>query len=508
MYVSVCLLWICLLLGGGTRAGFLGDVVIQIIAIPALLYGLAIMDWRRNIGAVIFCAALALIPLAQLLQLPPQLWILLPGREVLSEAYDIVQQPRPWLPMSMKPEATWLSVLSLLPPIAVLFLTAGLNSRSRIFVARTVVVFALLSVALGLLQLAQGPLSPLRFFAITNPTEAVGFFANRNHFAALLYCAMLFAASLAVSDILNVSGQTWRALLQSRSIMIIAGSLTIIAVIVIAQTMARSRAGLLLSIIGLIAVPALALTYARHGEQSHGQNHAQWATAKAVVATAAFSIVFALQFALYRILERFAVDPLEDARVHFAENTFALAKDYFPFGTGLGTFVPVYALHERPADVTHYFANRAHNDVLEVLLEAGLPAAILMLVFLFWWGLRTLQVWRAQARSTKEVERSLMKAATVALALLAVHSLVDYPLRTSALMAIAAFCCGLLLEPCVDVRAVTQTPHGDADPGSSTSAKGPTTLAADTHQQAGATPPTRRAWTSDKVLPESWRSKD
>ena len=50
-----------------------------------------------------------------------------------------------------------------------------------------------LSVLVGLIQVAQGQESPFRFFAITNPTEAVGFFANRNHFAALLYCLMVFA---------------------------------------------------------------------------------------------------------------------------------------------------------------------------------------------------------------------------------------------------------------------------------------------------------------------------
>lgn len=44
------------------------------------------------------------------------------------------------------------------------------------------------SVLLGFLQVAQGPSSPLRLFEFTNLTEAVGFFANRNHFSALLYC--------------------------------------------------------------------------------------------------------------------------------------------------------------------------------------------------------------------------------------------------------------------------------------------------------------------------------
>ena len=40
-----------------------------------------------------------------------------------------------------------------------------------------------------------------------------------------------------------------------------------------------------------------------------------------------------------------------------------------------------------------------------------------------------------------------MKAATLVLVLFAAHSLVDYPLRTAAIMAVSAFSCGLLVAP-------------------------------------------------------------
>ena len=67
----------------------------------------------------------------------------------------------------------------------------------------------LISVLIGLIQVAQGERSPLRFFEFTNPTEAVGFFANRNHFAALIYCLMLFALAWIVLGLaaVRVTGQ-------------------------------------------------------------------------------------------------------------------------------------------------------------------------------------------------------------------------------------------------------------------------------------------------------------
>src|SRR5262249_54482749 len=46
-----------------------------------------------------------------------------------------------------------------------------------------------------------------------------------------------------------------------------------------------------------------------------------------------------------------------------------------------------------------------------------------------------------------ELDRLLMRAATLAIPLLIAHSFVQYPLRTGAVMAIFAFSCALLIEP-------------------------------------------------------------
>jgi hypothetical protein len=86
-------------------------------------------------------------------------------------------------------------------------------------------------------------------------------------------------------------------------------------------------------------------------------------------------VIFAVQYALYRILQRFSGDPLEDARIVFARTTNAGAKAYMPFGSGMGTFVSVYAALEKPGDtMVDTYANRAHNDVIELWLEAA-PSA-------------------------------------------------------------------------------------------------------------------------------------
>jgi len=57
------------------------------------------------------------------------------------------------------------------------------------------------------------------------------------------------------------------------------------------------------------------------------------------------------------------------------------------------------------------------------------------------------EVWWTDACGGRPVDQLLRRAASLSIVLLAAHSLVDYPLRTTALMAVFAFACGLLIEP-------------------------------------------------------------
>src|SRR5690606_2666127 len=176
-------------LGGGTHSGFLSDAILQLIATPLLLLAL----WQltrspaatRLRGALAFCAAVVLVPVLQLMPLPPALWTRLPGHEVIAEAFTLSGQELPWWPISVAPQETWLGLMSLVVPLALFLGTVQLRRRERRLISLAVLTVGILSVFLGLLQVAQGPKSALRFFTFTNPTEAVGFFANRNHFAAL-----------------------------------------------------------------------------------------------------------------------------------------------------------------------------------------------------------------------------------------------------------------------------------------------------------------------------------
>jgi O-antigen ligase len=433
-----------LLLGGGTRGGFLSDAILEILSLPVLMAAI----WRmmntplthKVRCALLFCAALFAVPLGQLLPLPPAVWTRLPGHGTLAADLELILRDLPWAPLSVSPTATWLSALSLLPPLAVFLAALFLSYPERRLLSLVVLGVGFASAFLGLIQVAQGPSSPLRFFEFTNVSETVGFFANRNHFAALLYCLLVLAAAFAADAAVALDRVYQQKKIKTAPIVRLMLSFTILVVLIAAQAMARSRAGLILTGFALLAVPALSQSNQRAEKSAtHG---------KLLIGAATLAILFLMQFALYRILERFSTDPSPDARIAFARNTIEAAKAFMPLGAGLGTFVPVYAMFERPQDIiADSYVNHAHNDFIELWLEAGLAAFFLIAVFVIWFVLRSAEVWRRTYSDGTGLDRSLIRVATLIIALLAVHSLVDYPLRTGAMMSVTALACALLIGP-------------------------------------------------------------
>jgi hypothetical protein len=266
-YLCALVLAGSLLLGGGTRAGFLSDAILQFLSIPLLLVALwrvfEVVLARQSRWALWFCFALVAVPILQLTPLPPVVWAALPNREPSAEAFALIGHELPWMPISVSPHATWLSALPLLPPLAIFLGTVLLSYRERRLLSLVVLAVGIVSVFWGLVQVAQGPSSPLRFFEFTNPSEAVGFFANRNHFGALLYCLTLFAAVWAVEAAIAAGAGRNEKNYEIAAILPLIGGFTVLVILIAGQAMARSRAGLGLTIVALFGAFALAFSRRR-----------------------------------------------------------------------------------------------------------------------------------------------------------------------------------------------------------------------------------------------------
>jgi O-antigen ligase len=112
----------------------------------------------------------------------------------------------------------------------------------------------------------------------------------------------------------------------------------------------------------------------------------------------------------------------------------------FPIGTGFGSFEQVYHLYEAPWGVTNSYVNHAHNDFIELFVEGGLPAALLIAAFIIWWFVAARNAWR-------DGGSPMARAASIASAAILGHSLVDFPLRTTAVGALFAFSIAVLAAP-------------------------------------------------------------
>jgi O-antigen ligase len=152
------------------------------------------------------------------------------------------------------------------------------------------------------------------------------------------------------------------------------------------------------------------------------------------------------EFALLTLVGRFGADPLGDYRFRIASTTIEAAQTFQPVGSGIGTFVPVYQIYERNADLIVTYVNHAHDDWLELWLEGGWPILAVIACGLAWLVRATVRAWRTPdtGESYATIDRALPRAASIGLVLLLAHSVVDYPLRTTALSVVFAILAALL----------------------------------------------------------------
>ena len=121
-----------------------------------------------------------------------------------------------------------------------------------------------------------------------------------------------------------------------------------------------------------------------------------------------------------------------------------IAADVWPFGTGYGSFVPVFASYEPDAMLTPFYWNNAHNDPLEILITGGVPGVLALVAFLIWW-LRSSYRALAGGRDIGSLQL-LARSAVFASLILMLASLVDYPVRTPLLSGVFTLLCCFLAE--------------------------------------------------------------
>ena len=413
--------------GGSSRVDAASQPVVRLAAI-ILLGVLAVRPADRQRDAdragYYFLAAVAVVVAIQLVPLPPALWTSLPGRGHYLGAAAAAGEVQPWRPINLTPDRGWNALFALLPPIAAFVAARRLRGREQKFALLALLAIVMASAAIGLAQVSAGGEDALRFYSAPPTGSAVGLFANRNHQALLLCCGI---PAFAVWASIEAHDRARAGLAAA-----IASGGGVFLVLMIPTT--GSRAGLLLGALALSISLVIAWPAAKGAVRSLSHTHKRIAAAGAILAMTAL-IAAALTFSRAEAVRRlFAVDPVEDARVRLLRPLFKMIRNFFPVGSGFGSFDPVYRGYEPFDNLALTVMNKAHDDYLQVALEAGLPGMALLAVFIGWWGWNSVRLWRRADREFAAYGR----LGSVLLLLMLLASVADYPVRTPLMMVIAA----------------------------------------------------------------------
>lgn len=377
-------------------------------------------NFRLRCRPLILVALVFLVPALQLVPLPPVIWTALPGRGFVIEAFSALNAPLPWMPVSLSPQATLTSIITLLPAAALFCACLTFSPQERNSLVPILIIATFASVMLGMAQ----KVSPSLRFSTLNTMYSTGFYFNRNHFAALLYGSISFSVGYLL--ILN----------KNKYNLVIGFSFILFVFIGIA--LSGSRSGLAFGVTSLVLSVIAFLVSNKH------ENYRLTRISLCVIIISTLmSVAFIGYFLFDRILARFSGGLFADGRFDYGPVGITAIKDFFPAGTGLGTFADVFLLYQNADNMTSYYINELHNDWLQIPLEGGLLAIIVMMTIIIWICLNTWRVWRSHEDGSVFV---FAKAGTITIFLLIIHALFEYHMRSTAISSVFSLCCALLIN--------------------------------------------------------------
>lgn len=431
--VLAALLIAAFVLGGGSRLDLAGPVVLHVTAL-AMLAWLTIarrIQWQAvPQSAWWLWGGILALPVLQLIPLPPMIWQALPGHTLPAQADALLNESH-WRPWSLAPGRTLNAFFSLSVPFCAFVLAIGLGRHWIGLILRLVVVMASVSALIGIAQVMAGPDSFLYFYDVTNSDASVGLFSNANHHGLFLACAVpcLFA-SVQVR------------LYSDRDYPLSAILLAIMALLLISLSLILtfSRAG-----IGLYAI-ALLVSLFLFDPQGMGIGRRAF--------LGGFGTLIAVGLGLFLLLAAekiFGPSALggiaEDGRIGNIALFGSIAKHYFPFGSGLGSFDPVFRIYETTDMVDLTYLNNAHNEPAQLLIEAGIFGIALCIWAVLAWLVNARSVWTPAKSRKGRTFRAYRRAASLCIAMALLHSVADYPLRSAAMASLIAIFAAFALEP-------------------------------------------------------------
>lgn len=429
LWGAILLLVTALFCGGSSWGAPLRYAIVEVVAVLVMVYTIAAPKTegqRLGVLPIVLIAGIALLFVLQLVPLPFETWSHLPGRQLAADILRVTGAGTGSRPLTMDAERTISSGLSLLPALAMLLAAVYASNRDRLILAWCALGVVTASFLLGAAQMISGTgAAALTPFNTTNVGQPIGFFANSNHQADLMLIGFVFAGLLMPS--LKGSHRHW---LQTPILFF-----GLMAAFMIAIVLNNSRMAMLLLTVALLAVLVRRSSFNRLS----GVVITVALVAVCFAALASWSQLFSNSIAGFSDLDdpRYGIWP---------DVLYAIFdKDQYRWaGSGIGTFEPVFKTVETLGGLGPHFINHAHNDYLEIVMEAGVFGAALLALYLV---IVALSSWKVLRAAPGPAANTLAYAGLISILLVMAHSLVDYPLRTPLISTMFALCWAMVLAP-------------------------------------------------------------
>ncbi len=422
-----------LLIGGGTAPSLPTDAVIEIATIVVCVGVLSTkrstqIDARAFVFPLLAMAAV----IAQLIPLPVD-WVEPFWPAPVRAAWSVAGGDGAFGFLTLNVAST-IAGLAILASASLLMWTlaslAGWQLRGvLVFVA----IGVLANVFAGAIQMSVNRFGPVNH--VLPYTIWAGFFANPNHFATLL------TMTIPPLSILVGGPRRWAAM----------AALGVVLLLILA---AGSIAGVMIGF--SVAVVSVLTLGGRPVANLAAAPPAPLGGTAGKLTTVAFFGAFAAA-AFYNVTLK--AGNMNAVRPEIWRTSVAALRESPFLGTGFDAFQQSYQIYERAQDISAEYVNHAHNDYIELLMGGGAVAGIVIAIYF------ALFVWRAWERRHN---RAALAAAFSILCVL-IHSAVDYPLRTMAILYLFVYAHAVLfsaddLEPPPPPPPVRRSPRPNPRP--------------------------------------------
>lgn len=278
---------------------------------------------------------------------------------------------------------------------------------------------------------------------------ATGTFVNKNHLASYLQLTLSAGTALVLADLRPRRLGSWRQAVEALVELGLSPRLrtrVMLAIMVIAMVLTRSRMGNGAFFAGLLSCGSIYVLF----------RHKRFFIHTLVFFLSVLLIdvwIVSNRYGLEKVAERIQQTDLStEGRLLVWEDVRPVVAAYAPTGAGLGTFAAAYAPYRSP-EVTVYY-DHAHNDHLELLIEAGWVGYLLLAAL----GLLTLAHGLATvARRHDPLACAIGFVGPMALVCQAVHATVEFNLHIPAIAGTLVVLLALSLSCSSQSRRVAAT---------------------------------------------------